>query len=219
MKKAITILLGIAMSINFANAQEKRGWSKRSMSHYKNGWSFGLGINIVDDSGWVTNQLFNTKENWNLGNPITANMEYFFDNKFSLASVFSLNKYIAGKQIDQNFVTNDQEANYFAVDFAGKYAFRELLKSNRFEPYLSLGFGYTYIGEYTVEEAEELLPASGRVTLNTGLGFNYWFSETWGVNLNALGKWALGTDVTDHKQYSIGVIYYINKKEEPDTLN
>ncbi|MFT4683777.1 MAG: hypothetical protein ACI8RP_000244, partial [Urechidicola sp.] len=50
----------------------------------------------------------------------------------------------------------------------------------------------------------------GRMTFNTGLGANYWFSSTWGINLNLAGKFGVGSDVTNQLQNSLGVLYRLN---------
>ena len=51
-----------------------------------------------------------------------------------------------------------------------------------------------------------------RTSGNFGLGFNIWFSQNWGANLNMAGK--VGVDKSDwqtaQKQYALGLIYLLN---------
>mgnify|MGYP000595253411 CR=1 FL=1 len=102
------------------------------------------------------------------------------------------------------------DAGYFAVDLALKYSFGELLDSNVFDPYLSVGAGLSHFGDYTTKEKpSETIVSQDIFTVNAGLGMNFWFSSNWGVNLNATGKWGIAATSTNHLQSSIGVLYHI----------
>ncbi|MFK5982679.1 MAG: hypothetical protein QM499_07180 [Flavobacteriaceae bacterium] len=212
MKNLILNLFFIALTINLVNAQS--GWSKRDVVHQKNDINIGLGLNIVADSGLGFEELFNASDNWNFGNPFALSVEYYFNNKISIATVFSLNKYKEGKNIDSGIILKDNEATYFASDVIAKYSFRELLKLNRLEPYVFLGLGYTNIGEHKViyEETQIELskPAVSTMTTNIGLGLNYWFSERFAFYVNAQGKFGLSSEATNQIQYSFGGTYTLN---------
>ena len=80
-----------------SNAQSKG--NKKVNSSFGN-WSFGAGINVVDDSGTKVKDFFNTSENWNITSPFMGNVEYYIDNQFSLVASVSMNKYVEGKNID-----------------------------------------------------------------------------------------------------------------------
>ena len=102
------------------------------------------------------------------------------------------------------------DAGYLAFDMNVKYSFSKLLDSNAFEPYLFTGVGVSHFGDYyTQENPAELIEDISIFTFNAGLGMNYWFSSTWGVNLNATGKWGVAAKSTNHLQSSIGVLYHI----------
>ena len=102
------------------------------------------------------------------------------------------------------------DAGYMAFDMNVKYSFSKLLNSNAFEPYAFIGAGVSHFGDYkTQENPTELIEDISIFTFNAGLGMNYWFSSTWGVNLNATGKWGVATASTNHLQSSIGVLYHI----------
>ncbi len=61
------------------------------------------------------------------------------------------------------------------------------------------------------------IPDIGRITINGGIGFNYWFTRIWAFNLNAAFKFGIGTSehkrgmnsVSNQLQYSIGTHFLI----------
>ncbi len=207
MKKLSTSILLSLFFIQLLSAQE---WNDRPISHFKNDWSIGFGFNAVNDAGSGFSEFFNVSDDWNFGNPIYVSAEYFLNNKFSVGATLSFNKYKEGKKIDSGIVLKGHEASYVAFDLAGKYSFRELLKSNAFEPYVLVGTGYTYIGDFITDR--RVSPARGRGTFNTGIGCNYWFSPNWGLNAGLTGKIGIGGYVTNQFQSSIGVVYSILTK-------
>ena len=138
----------------------------------------------------------------------------------------SMNQYKADKHIDALYIIEGHEASYFAFDLAAKLYFRDWLKTFKFDPYISAGIGFTNIGEYKGIPEDKYAPdqsvvsieSIGRPTVNTGIGFNIWFSQTWGINLNMAGKWGVATgdqektlnDVSNQLQYTMGVVYFLN---------
>ena len=205
MKKFTTSLLFSLLCFQLLSAQN---WDDRT--HNQSDWVLGIGINGVYDA--KSNDFFSINEKWNLGNPIYVSAEYFLNNKFSVASILSFNKYKEGKIIDKQTILKNHEASYVAFDLAGKYSFRDLLNSNAFEPYVLLGAGYTHIAEYKTEGNDQIIPAKGRMTLNAGIGLNYWLSEDWGLNINGIGKFGLRNGVTNQLQASLGVLFKIPEK-------
>jgi outer membrane protein W len=197
----ITILIAI-LCVNLANSQS----TSRYYDH-DNNWGFGIGLNIVDDSGTGFSELFNISDNWNFGTPAVLSATYYLNNKFSLSSSFSFNKYKEGKVIDGGSVLSGSEARYFAVDFSVNYSFRDLFNTNAFAPYVFVGAGYTKISEYETNISSGIIPDQGRMTANIGLGVNYWLSENWGLNMNVADKFGLADDATNQFQYGFGINY------------
>lgn len=204
-------------------------------STYDGNWSIGVGINIVDDSGKQFKE-FNTSENWNVSKPLVVNVEYFHNVFVSFALQLSFNEYVAGKNIDDtSFVIEDYEASYMAVDFATKFYLRDFFYPARFDAFGSLGFGYTKIGAYKSEPFEDNylrddldhiaidengnydVPAIGRITINAGIGFNYWLTRVWALNFSTVLKIGLGNgenirgpnSVSNQIQYTIGTHFLI----------
>ena len=198
---------------------------------------FGAGIKILEDSGTNLKEIFNTRENWNMTSPFMVNVEYYFDNRFSLVTTASMNKYVEGKNIDNTgLIIKDYEPNYLAVDLAIRFYLGDTFTNYTFDPYMFLGVGYTKIGAYKLVPFEENslrddidhimidengffdIPEIGRVTLNGGIGFNYWFAETFGLNFNfttkvgmTSGEFMTGPNsVSNQIQFSLGVIYFLS---------
>jgi hypothetical protein len=208
MKKAATSILLSLLCLQLLSAQ---GWSERSSSQHENDWSIGLGFNAVYDSGTSAKDLFNVSDNWNFGTPFYISAENYINNQFSIGANLSFNYIKEGKIIDgETILKGGNEAGYVAFDLAVKYSFRDLLKLKAFEPYVFVGLGFTHIGDYQTEENIQRIKGKGRMTFNTGLGANYWFSSTWGINLNLAGKFGVGSDVTNQLLNSLGVLYRLN---------
>jgi hypothetical protein len=241
-KKAIIILSMFGLFVCPLNGQSKG--NKRVNSSYGN-WSFGAGINIVDDSGSKGKDFFNIEENWNYSSPYTVSVEYYINNQWSLSVAGSMNDYVSDKNIDSiGLVVKGFTADYFAVDLATRFYLGDLFSSYTFDTYMFLGVGYNKIGRYKIDpfivdlpiDIDTLpneingipvdvngfydMPAVGKITLNGGVGFNYWFAEKWGLNFNFSGKVAIRSDepktgpnsVSNHAQFSLGVIYFLNNK-------
>ena len=240
----ILAMLGLFMGSVFAQSTG----NKRVNDHYGN-WSLGAGINVVDDSGMKGKDFFNAKENWNVSNPYLVGVEYYLDNQWSIFASGSMNKYVSGKNIDSTgVIVKGFAADYFAADLAARFSFGDMFSSYNFDFYMFLGLGYNKIGGYKLDpfivdspididvvpdEINEFpidrngfydIPEVGKMTVNGGLGFNYWFAETWGLNFNFTGKVALPSgefkkgpnSVSNQAQFSLGLIYFIKKNNDSD---
>lgn len=172
-----------------------------------NFWQLGVGYNFVDDSGPGLNDYFNFDEIWHaLPYPSRLTVGYYMDNGFGFEAIGSYNEYDAGKIIDGAVLPEDQ--TYVALDGKISYDLNKIFgQTGWFDPYLMTGAGYTWIG------------AVDRATFNAGGGFNIWFSNTIGLNLNSMGKWGLFTDRgTNHVQHSVGLIFKLGQQRSPNTL-
>lgn len=211
MKKISYILLLTLISINIISAQK---WNDRNYAQENSQWILGFGVNALNNSGDVTKNLTKA-DNWTFARiPFYLSAELIFDGQFSVGSILSLNYFTDGKFMNgEKIIGEDQggnDAGYMAFDMNVKYSFSKLLNSNAFEPYAFIGAGVSHFGDYKIQEnPTELIEDISIFTFNAGLGMNYWFSSTWGVNLNATGKWGVATASTNHLQSSIGVLYHI----------
>ncbi len=209
--------------------------NKKVNDSYDGNWSIGIGVNAVDDSGTLFKYLFDG-ENYNVSNPYTVYIEYYSNNMFSYELILSFNEYIAGKNVDNtSYIIEGHEASYMAIDFAFKWYWRDFLHTTRFDPYVFFGLGYTVIGAYKsepfpIQTHEDLshvqvdedgnfdVPEIGRITVNTGIGFNIWFTRIWAMNVNIAAKIGIGggeykrasNSVSHQKQYTIGTHFLLN---------
>jgi len=165
-------------------------------------WIIGAGINAVEDSGKQNlSNLFESKYN-HLGSPFMLSAEYLINNKWSASTTFLFNKFQSGKEIQGLTIQNGDEPNYFAVDFATKLFFREILDKYKFTPYVTAGTGYRRIEGYQAPNKTGALvsvPKTQDIMLNLGLGAYYWINRSWGLNLNYMAKFAMKAG--DNKDY------------------
>lgn len=159
-----------------------------------NFWMFGLGNNIVDDSGPGLRDYVNPDDIWHaVPYPSRLSAGYYLANGFGLEAIGSVNHYNVGKTVDGQI--NLSEKDYWAIDGRVSYDLNGLFgRTGWFDPYISSGAGFTRVGEV------------GRPTFNAGAGFNIWFTDLLGLTLNTTGKWSLNQQGTNHVQHAAGVV-------------
>jgi len=210
-KLSFTILLSV-LCINLISAQGGTNqWDDRN-SLSDNQWTLGFGVNTVNNSDAVFKDLTNT-DHWAFNKiPFYVSAEASVANKLRLGAMLSFNYTSNGTVYEGQTILGPDEggndAGYTAFDVSLKYSF---LSSDAFEPYLSVGPGITHWGDYITQENPTLeVSPLNTFTLNAGFGCNIWFSSTWGINLNATGKWGVAKEYTNHHQASAGILYSIN---------
>ncbi|MBT8185479.1 MAG: OmpA family protein [Eudoraea sp.] len=159
-------------------------------------WVLGVGVNIVDDSATPFGSNFlRIEETWNMvPYPSRLSLGKFFSNGIGIEAIGTYNRYKVGKVVDGQI--NDDLREYFAFDGKVSYDLNKLVGETAwFDPYIHAGGGYSSIG------------GLGRTTFNTGFGFNTWFSDKWGLNLNTMGKWGIEEGATKQLQHSAAVVY------------
>lgn len=201
--------------LNFSNAQSCCV-IKSDYPQYENNWSFGVGLNVVDDSGNALKHLFDIKENrrynWAFENPITLSVEYYLHSHFSFYATTSFNKFKSGKSIDGTVVGQDNQPNFFAFDIGSKYSFRKFIKSEVFDFYVGAGLGYTTIGDYTDEVTGQPLDPKSRYTINPTGGLNIWLTKNIGINMSGVAKFTYTPDTSHYLQYHLGLVYLLSKR-------
>ena len=98
------------------------------------------------------------------------------------------------------------DAGYLAFDLGAEYYF---LNTKKVSPLFASRNGselfwrlYHGSKSWTVRvNTQDVL------TLNAGLGANVWFSDHWGLNVTAIGKWGLNKNSSNQSQASIGALY------------
>ena len=211
MKKiSYTLLLSI-LCINLISAQKSdRKWSDRNNPQENNQWNLGFGVNALNNSGAQFENL-TTSDHWAFAKtPFYLSVDAYIDGQFSVETMLSFNYFTDGTLMDGSTILGGDEGGNDAGYFAVKYSFEKFLKSEVFDPYLSVGAGISHFGDYvTKERPSETIDSQDIFTLNAGLGMNFWLSSNWGVNLNVVGKWGIATTYTNHIQGRLGVLYKI----------
>ena len=189
------MVLLLCVSFNLLQAQEELQLTEKD-SLVKSSWMFGLGYNIVDDSGDVFHELFSFGKQWNaLAYPSRISIGRYFKSGIGLEAIGSYNKYKVGKFIDGR--TNLEEIDYYGLDARLTYDLNKLIgETGWFDPYVGVGAGYT--------EANN----ESRATYNAVVGFRTWFSDRIGLDFSSSGKWAANNDnATNHLQHAAGIVY------------
>ncbi|MGS0527557.1 OmpA family protein [Zobellia nedashkovskayae] len=189
------MVLLLCASFNLLQAQEELQLTEKD-SLVKSSWMFGLGYNIVDDSGDVFHELFSFGKQWNaLAYPSRISIGRYFKSGIGLEAIGSYNKYKVGKFIDGR--TNLEETDYYGLDARLTYDLNKLIgETGWFDPYVGVGAGYT--------EANN----ESRATYNAVVGFRTWFSDRIGLDFSSSGKWAANNDnATNHLQHAAGIVY------------
>ncbi|PWA11389.1 OmpA family protein [Flavobacterium laiguense] len=182
-----------------------------------NKWAIGFGVNAIDyrssagdDFMSHFDQPFKVSDNWNILPSVSyLNVSRYVGSGFIVGVTGSIN------QIDKfvtapNVVVNPGDLMYYGIDATLTYSFMELLKSKVIEPTLSVGGGYTFLGDESYG------------TVNPGLGLNFWFTENVGLSLLGTYKKSFGdrqyagTDTPDapsYTQYSAGLTFKFGAKD------
>ncbi|UMB59492.1 transporter [Lutibacter sp. A80] len=193
------ILLLIFFNIVFA--------SKTYAQDELNKWVVGIGINAVDyfpvlnpthfpgldpstgNQDGFFNEIWNAEDHWNVFAP-KVNVTRYWKNRISLDVSFSVNKITRYGDIEIDAIS------YYAID--GNLQYSLVNPQNYFTPFIYAGGGYTFADR------------SGG-TVNAGIGANYWFSDSFGVNAQGGYKYnSPDYQLKPHMFYSFSLVMKIN---------
>jgi OOP family OmpA-OmpF porin len=192
-----------------------------------NKWAIGFGVNAIDyrssaggDFMSHFDQPFMVSDNWNILPSVSyINVSRYVGSGFIVGLTGSINqidKYVVpvpGKTPNgpNDFVAvNPGDLMYYGIDATLTYSFMELLKSKVIEPTLSVGGGYTFLGDESYG------------TVNPGVGLNFWFTENVGLSLLGVYKKSFGDreyagtqtpDAPSYTQYSAGLTFKFGAKD------
>jgi len=210
MKNLSRLLFAMLLLIGFSNANAQ---------DQNNPWAITFGVNAVDvypvgedaPQGDYFDEFVNVSDHWNILPSLSSVRvgKYLGDN-FSFSAQGSINRIEKIGEVTGNpSVGTVNSLSYYAVDGLIGYSLGKVLNSKKFEPYIGVGGGYTWI-----EEADELGNSNGAGqkgklgfgTLNGALGFNLWFTENVGLNLQTKYKHAFDEQSgVKHFQHNLGV--------------
>jgi OOP family OmpA-OmpF porin len=179
------------------------GFSSANAQDANNPWAFSLGVNSVDfypvgedaPQGDFFDEFFNANDHWNTL-PFLSRIAIsrYLDEGFTFTLAGSLNQ--ISKFGSNNETTNKVDnLSYFSVDGTVSYSFMDIIKSNKVDPYLGVGGGYTWVDDI------------GSGTLNGTIGLNYWISDNVALNVQSSYKHSFEDYLSAHFQHSAGITF------------
>jgi len=199
-----------------------------------NPWALSFGVNAVDTrasagggNNWLdshVSQAFLVGQNWNILPSVSyLSLERAIGNNFSVGLKGSINKMDKFVVFDPSnpdhnsagyVTTNPGDLMYYGVELSAKYSFMSLIGSKTIDPSLSLGGGYTWLGDNSFG------------SVNPGAGLTFWFTENVGLQLATVYKVSqlLGQDRSEagdiyapkapsHFQHSLGITFQFGGKD------
>ncbi len=197
MKHLSRFLVALLLVVGFSNVKAQDS---------NNPWQINIGINAVDffptndmEAAGLTGKWFDEYFNVNHYNILptlsTISVSKYVGDGFSVGVRGSVNK------IEKYGDQSRDDLTYYGFDGTIKYNINELYDMGKFDPYLEVGGGYTWIDDI------------GAGTLNGGLGINYWFSENVALNVQTTYKHAFEDYLAPHFQHSVGVAIKFGGKD------
>lgn len=201
LKILLVVLVCTSTSSIFAQSDQLPQLTKKD-STVVSSWIFGLGYNIIDDSGDVFDELFDIKDSWHaLPYPSRISIGKYFENGLGIEAIAAYTKYSKNKRVDGIIIS--EEKDFLSFDARLSYDLNKIIgETGWFDPYVGLGLGYT--------DANNI----SRGTFNGVLGFRTWFSDNIGLDFNSSGKWSFDSDATNYLQHVVGVVYRFDAKKE-----
>jgi len=174
-----------------------------------NPWAVSIGVNAVDPypvgedapQGEYFDEFFNVEDHWNIYPSLsTISLSRYLSDGFIFTATGSVNKI---DKFGTNLNPDGSEAGtntvgdltYYAVDGTISYSFMNAINSNKIDPYLGIGGGYTWLDDI------------GAGTFNGTLGIKYWITKKLGVDFNTRYKHAFEDYLPKHFQHSLGVTF------------
>ena len=168
-----------------------------------------IGVNAVDPypvgedapQGEYFDEFFNVEDHWNIYPSLsTISLSRYLSDGFIFTATGSVNKI---DKFGTNLNPDGSEAGtntvgdltYYAVDGTISYSFMNAINSNKIDPYLGIGGGYTWLDDI------------GAGTFNGTLGIKYWITKKLGVDFNTRYKHAFEDYLPKHFQHSLGVTF------------
>ena len=174
----------VVLSFN-ANAQDDN-----------NPWKISIGVNAVDlypvgeeaPLGDYFDEFFNANDHYNF----VPSLSRFSVSRY-LSDGFTLSVAGAFNEIDKVGDASADDLSYYSADGTISYSFASLFNTSVIDPYLGVGGGYTWVDEI------------GAGTLNGTLGFDLWFTDNLGLNVQTAYKHAFEDYLPNHWQHSVGL--------------
>ena len=154
----------------------------------------GFGVNVVD----LSKNPIDTETMNFLSNLSRVSYEKYLEKGFTLQLAGTVNSLTKSGDIFEDGTSIPMEKSlYWSTDLSVKYDLNNLVgeTSQWFDPYVFLGGSYVNVGDLS------------EGMLNSGAGFNTWFSENMGLNLQLSYRKGFSDEVAEHWQPSLGLVY------------
>jgi hypothetical protein len=153
-----------------------------------NSYVVGFGVNVINLSD---NPIDTDSYNF-LSNLSRVSYEKYLEKGFTIQLAGTVNSLTTAAD-----GTDIEKALYWSTDLSVKYDLNNLLGETTqwFDPYVFLGGSYVNVGDLS------------EGMLNSGAGFNTWFSENMGLNLQLSYRKGFSDEVAEHWQPSLGLVY------------
>lgn len=146
-----------------------------------------VGLNAIDNSNGTSQGPWGI-DNVAFKTPLYAGVDYQINSTWSFGANAAFNK-LTEQGVVSNFFGVNADVNYYIV-------------SNTARSFIDF-YGILGGGAY------KAFGGTG-ITVNPGLGFNYWFADNFGVNLTAKANFDLTSNVSEvgnFYKYTIGIIW------------
>ena len=172
----------------------------------------GVSWNTVNDNEEHLPNLFDVTGSWNsLVYPSRLSFDKHIKKGWSWEAMASFNRYQPTKIVND---LTGRSGIFFAVDGQVKHSFARRFNSPILDPYVGAGVGITF---------RSLVSPTITPTANLALGTNIWFDDNLGIQLQVIGKLALGPDIytgpNDYVQYTAGLVYRKDKGKKRSTFH
>jgi len=172
----------------------------------------GVSWNTVNDNEEHLPNLLDVTGSWNsLFYPARVSFDKHVKKGWSWEAMASFNQYKPNKIVND---LTGRSGIFFAADFHVKHSFARRFNSTVLDPFVGAGLGITY---------RTLVTPPITPTANLALGANIWVSNQVGIQLQMIGKLALGADIytgpNDYVQYTAGLVYRKEKGKKRSTFH
>jgi len=201
MKHLSRFLVALLLVVGFSNVKAQDA---------NNPWQINVSVNAVDfyptndmEAAGITgkwfDEYFNVGDHYNILPAVSSiSVSKYVGDGFSVGVRGSVNR------IEKYGELAVEDLTYFGFDALIKYNINELYNMGKFDPYVEVGGGYTWVDDI------------GAGTVNAGLGFNYWFTENLAFNLQTSYKHSFEDYLAPHFQHLAGIAIKFGGKDSDD---
>ncbi|MCH2194193.1 OmpA family protein [Kordia sp.] len=190
MKHLSRFLVALLLVLGFSNVKAQDS---------NNPWQINVSVNAVDfyptndmEAAGITgkwfDEYFNLGDHWNILPTLSAiSVSKYVGDGFSVGVRGSVNR------IENYGEQKVEDLTYYGFDALIKYNINELYDMGKFDPFVEVGGGYTWVDDI------------GAGTVNAGLGLNYWFTENIAFSVQTTYKHSFEDYLAPHFQHLAGI--------------